>query len=199
MTARLPARYGAQTSLPSTVQDSVSDCSQLWLFSNWERLPLRSCRAPAAPYLETSVLPSSITSGGLLPAKAASSLVVTLLHCCSSTLTVSLGWAVLNSALTASMTCGGALPSISQTVSVRGPVWACWSPPSSSPPQAARTRARAIVRAARMRCRRGMGPSSFYRDGPWSAGRGPPGVAGRPGRGRPPREAVAAVHQGALG
>src|SRR6266508_569548 len=159
MTARLPARYGAQTSLPSTVQDSVSDCSQVALFSNCALLALRSWRAPAAPYLETSVLPSSMTSGGLLPAKAASSLVVTLLHCWSWTLTVSLGWAVLKSALTASMTCGGALPSISQMVSVLGPVWACWppEPDGSSPPQAASNRAMANARMAEMRSRRDMG------------------------------------------
>src|SRR5918992_2119190 len=164
MTARLPARYGAQTSLPSRVQDSVSDWSQAWLFSNSPRLPLRSWRAPAAAYLETRVLPSSTTSGGLEPAKAASSLVVTLFHCCSSTLTVSLGWAFFHSALTASTTAGGALPSISQMVRVRGPVWALdWPPSSDESPQAAapRTRARARARAAVMRCRRGldMGPS----------------------------------------
>src|SRR5512132_61723 len=134
MTARLPARYGAQTSLPSMVQDSVSDWSQAWLFSNWSRLPLRSCSAPAAAYLETRVLPSSTTSGGLEPAKAASSLVVMLFHCCSSTLTVSLGWAFFHSALTASTTLGGALPSINQMVMVRGPDWALdWSPSPSDP------------------------------------------------------------------
>src|SRR5919204_344029 len=160
MIARLPARYGAHTSLPSTVQDSVSDRSQLPLFSNWSLLPLRSWRAPAAPYLETSVLPSSMTSGGLAPAKAASSLVVTLLHCWSWTLTVSLGWAALKSALTASMTCGGALPSISQMVSVRGPAWACWpEPDGSSPPHAASSRDMANARMAVMRSRRDMGPS----------------------------------------
>src|SRR5215207_9222063 len=71
MTARLPARYGAQTSLPSMVQDSVSDWSQAWLFSKSPRLPLRSWSAPAAAYLETRVLPSSTTSGGLEPAQAA--------------------------------------------------------------------------------------------------------------------------------
>src|SRR5215211_7810873 len=67
MTARLPARYGANMSLPSMVQDSVSDWSQAWLFSNWSRLPVRSWSAPAAAYLETRVLPSSTTSGGLEP------------------------------------------------------------------------------------------------------------------------------------
>src|SRR5215218_775501 len=108
MTARLPARYGAQSSLPSRVQDSVSDWSQAWLFSNSPRLPVRSWSAPAAAYLATRVLPSSTTSGGLEPAKAASSLVVMLFHCWSSTLTVSLGWAFFHSALTASTTAGGA-------------------------------------------------------------------------------------------
>src|SRR5919108_6310088 len=153
MIARLPARYGAHTSLPSTVQDSVSDCSQLALLSNCALLPVRSCRAPAAPYLDTSVLPSSMTSGGLLPAKAASSLVVTLLHCWSWTLTVSLGWAVLKSALTAATTCGGALPSISQMVSVLGPLWACWPPGPDllSLPQAASNSAMAHARTAAMR------------------------------------------------
>src|SRR5215216_974594 len=123
------------------VQDSVSDWSQAWLFSNWSRLPVRSWSAPAAAYLETRVLPSSTTSGGLEPAKAASSLVVMLFHCWSSTLTVSLGWAFFHSALTASTTAGGALPSISQMVRVRGPVWALDLPPSSEdPPQAATPR-----------------------------------------------------------
>src|SRR4249919_2097442 len=157
MTARLPARYGAQTSLPSMVQDSVSDWSQAWLFSKSPRLPLRSWSAPAAAYLETRVLPSSTTSGGLEPAKAASSLVVMLFHCCSSTLTVSLGWAFFHSALTASTTLGGALPSINQMVMVRGPDWALdWSPFSSDPPQAAtpRTRATARARTAERRWRR---------------------------------------------
>src|SRR5215217_8319959 len=127
------------------VQDSVSDWSQAWLFSKSPRLPLRSWRAPAAAYLETRVLPSSTTSGGLEPAKAASSLVVMLFHCWSSTLTVSLGWAFFHSALTASMTAGGALPSISQTVRVRGPDWAsdCWLSPDSPQAASPRTRARA--------------------------------------------------------
>src|SRR5918999_481971 len=169
MTARLPARYGAQTSLPSRVQDSVRDWSQAWLFSNWPRLPERSWRAPAAAYLATRVLPSSTTSGGLGRAKAGSSLVVMLFHCCSSTLTVSLGWAFFHSALTASTTAGGALPSISQMVRVRGPVWALdWPPSSDESPQAAapRTRARARARAAVMRCRSklDMGPSSLLVD-----------------------------------
>src|SRR5829696_3744790 len=155
MTARLPARYGAQTSLPSMVQDSVSDWSQAWLFSKSPRLPLRSWSAPAAAYLETRVLPSSTTSGGLEPAKAASSLVVMLFHCCSSTLTVSLGWAFFHSALTASTTAGGALPVISQTVRVRGPDWALdVSPSPEESPQAATTRARASARARMARARR---------------------------------------------
>src|SRR5215211_2493846 len=159
MTARLPARYGAHMSLPSMVQDSVSDWSQAWLFSNWSREPVRSCSAPAAAYLDTRVLPSSTTSGGAEPAKAASSLVVMLFHCCSSTLTVSLGWAFFHSALTASITAGGALPSINQMVMVRGPDWAsdCWlSPPDS--PQAAtpRTRAKARARTAVRRWRSGL-------------------------------------------
>src|SRR5918994_1102365 len=47
------------------VQDSVSDWSHAWLFSNSPRLPVRSWRAPAAAYLETRVLPSSTTSGVL--------------------------------------------------------------------------------------------------------------------------------------
>src|SRR4029450_6412482 len=144
-------------SLPSMVEGSVSDWSQAWLFSNWSREPVRSCRAPAAAYLDTRVLPSSTTSGGLDPAKAASSLVVMLFHCWGSTLTVSLGWAFFHSALTASTTAGGALPVISQMVRVRGPVWALDLPPSSEdPPQAAtpRTRATARARAAEMRWRR---------------------------------------------
>src|SRR4030095_12076727 len=152
MTARLPARYGAHMSLLSMVQDSVSDWSQAWLFSKSPRLPVRSWRAPAAAYLETRVLPSSTTSGGLEPAKAASSLVVMLFHCWSSTLTVSLGWAFFHSALTASTTAGGALPVISQMVGVRGLSRA------PEPPQAAapRARARAKARVARARRRRGL-------------------------------------------
>src|SRR4029434_1764690 len=139
------------------VQDSVSDWSQAWLFSNWSREPVRSCRAPAAAYLDTRVLPSSTTSGGLEPAKAASSLVVMLFHCWSWTLTVSLGWAFFHSALTASTTAGGALPVISQMVRVRGPDWALDLSPSPEPPQAAapRARARAKARVARARRRRG--------------------------------------------
>src|SRR4030095_16642243 len=119
MTARLPARYGAHMSLLSMVQDSVSDWSQAWLFSKSPRLPVRSWSASAAAYVDTRVLPSSTTSGGLEPAKAASSWVVMLFHCCSSTLTVSLGWAVFHSALTASITARGALPSTHPMVGVR--------------------------------------------------------------------------------
>src|SRR5215213_9679524 len=106
------------------VQDSVSDWSQAWLFSKSPRLPVRSWRAPAAAYLETRVLPSSTTSGGLEPA------------------------------LTASTTAGGALPVISQMVRVRGPDWALdWSPSPEEPPHAAapRARARAKARVARAR------------------------------------------------
>src|SRR5207253_1309673 len=72
----------------------------------------------AAAYLATRVLPSSITSGGLLPAKAVSSLVPTSDHCWISTLTVTFGCFALKSALTPSTTDCGALPFISQTVSV---------------------------------------------------------------------------------
>src|SRR4030095_9567203 len=200
MTARLPARYGAHMSLLSMVQDSVSDWSQAWLFSKSPRLPVRSWRAPAAAYLETRVLPSSTTSGGLEPAKAASSLVVMLFHCWSSTLTVSLGWAFFQSALTASTTsrtAGGALPSISQMLRVRGPVWALDLPPSSEdPPQAAtpRTRATARARTAERRWRRELDmDSSFCWDGRWLLGRGASGGCGVA------LQVVAAVDDGALG
>src|SRR5918993_857815 len=162
------------------VQDSVSDWSQAWLFSNSPRLPVRSWRAPAAAYLETRVLPSSTTSGGLEPAKAASSLVVMLFHCWSSTLTVSLGWAFFHSALTASTTLGGALPSISQMVMVRGPDWALdWSPSPPESPQAAtpRTRATARARMAVRRERRDLDMRTFL----LAAGRT---VVTREGRGR---------------
>src|SRR5215218_4677818 len=195
MTARLPARYGAQSSLPSRVQDSVSDWSQAWLFSNSPRLPVRSWSAPAAAYLATRVLPSSTTSGGLEPAKAASSLVVMLFHCWSSTLTVSLGWAFFHSALTASTTAGGALPVISQMVRVRGPVWALDLPPSSEEPQAAtpRTRATARARAAEMRWRRELdmdgslllGRPVVNREGRVRRVRGGAGGGRRRGRRRP--------------
>src|ERR671930_1227277 len=157
MIARLPARYGAHTSLPSTVQDSVSDCSQLPLFSKVPLRAVRSASAPAAPYLDTRVLPSSITSGGLAPAKAASSLVVTSLHCCSWTLTVTFGWACLRAALTPSMIAGGALPVISQTVSVWGPLLAPDCLLSDDLPQAASTTMRAAARTAGTRRRRDMG------------------------------------------
>src|SRR5260221_2234206 len=79
-----------------------------------------SWSAPAAAYLATRVVPSSITSGGLLPAKAVSSLVVTSPHFWIWMLTVTLGCFALKSALTPSITDWGALPSISQIVS--GPV-----------------------------------------------------------------------------
>src|SRR4029453_15858171 len=139
------------------VQDSVSDWSQAWLFSNSPRLPVRSWSAPAAAYLDTRVLPSSTTSGGLDPAKAASSLGVMLFHCWSSTLPGSLGGAFFPSALAASTPAGGALPVISQMVRVRGPDWALDLSPSPEPPQAAapRARARAKARVARAGRRRG--------------------------------------------
>src|SRR5918996_3502364 len=178
------------------VQDSVSDCSQAWLFSNCSRLPVRSWSAPAAAYLETRVLPSSTTPGGLDPAKAASSLVVMLFHCCSSTLTVSLGWAFFHSALTALTTAGGALPSISQMVRVRGPVWALdLSPSSEDPPQAAspRTRATARARVAVTRCLRGVDTDMTYslllERVPAQLGGARPAGAGRRGRRSPPRAA----------
>src|SRR5438046_10241297 len=74
--------------------------------------------APAAAYLATRVLPSSTTSGGVLPANAVSSFVVTSLHCWIWTFTLTLGYFALKSALTALTTESGALPFISQTVSV---------------------------------------------------------------------------------
>ena len=77
-----------------------------------------SCRAPAAAYLATSVLPSSTTSGGVLPAYAVSSLVVTSDHCWIWTSTLTLGCLALKSALTPSTTDCGALPFMSQTVRV---------------------------------------------------------------------------------
>src|SRR6266567_5594328 len=77
-----------------------------------------SCRAPAAAYLATSVLPSSAMSGGLLPAYAVSSLVVTSDHCWIWTSTVTFGYLALKSALTASTIAWGALPFMSQTVRV---------------------------------------------------------------------------------
>ena len=180
------------------VQDSVSDWSQAWLFSNSPRLPLRSWSAPAAAYLETRVLPSSTTSGGLEPAKAASSLVVTLFHCWSSTLTVSLGWAFFHSALTASTTAGGALPSISQMVRVRGPDSVlAWSPSPDESPQAAtpRTRAKARARAAVTRRRRSWTWTFLLAAG--TAG-GQSGGARPAGAGRRGRRS-AAVDDGALG
>src|SRR5688572_19546941 len=111
-------------------------------------------------------------------------------HCCSSTLTVSLGWAFFHSALTASMTAGGALASISQTVRVRGPDWASdWSPSPEESPQAAapRVRARAKARVARARRRRGLDM------------RLPPCVGTADGYVSGSCQAVAAVDDGALG
>src|SRR5690348_6146575 len=77
-----------------------------------------SSSAPAAAYLATNVLPSSTTSGGVLPANAVSSLVPMSPHCWISTLTVTFGYFALKSALTASTTAFGALPFINQTVIV---------------------------------------------------------------------------------
>src|SRR4029453_2811268 len=102
--------------------------------------------------------------------------------CWSSTLTVSLGWAFFQSALTASTTAGGALPSISQMLRVRGPGWGLDLPPSSEdPPQAAtpRTRATARARTAERRWRRELDmDSSFCWDGRWLLGRGASGGVG---------------------
>src|SRR5437868_14215277 len=77
-----------------------------------------SSSAPAAAYLATNVLPSSTTSGGVLPANAVSSLVPMSPHCWISTLTVTFGYLALKSALIPSTTVCGALPFISQIVSV---------------------------------------------------------------------------------
>ena len=103
------------------MQESVSDCSQVPEFWKSDFLPLMSASAPAEAYFATSVLPSSMTSGGALPPKAVSSLVVTSDHCWIWTLTVTLGYLALKSALTPSTTACGALPFMSHTVSV--PVW----------------------------------------------------------------------------
>src|SRR5437773_11103101 len=101
-----------------------------------------SSSAPAAAYLATNVLPSSTTSGGVLPTNAVSSLVPMSPHCWSSTLTVTFGYLALKSALTLSITLAGALPFISQTVSV--PVWSAALVLGALPPQAATTTAAAI-------------------------------------------------------
>src|SRR5947209_10557980 len=79
--------------------------------------------APAAAYLATRVFPSSITSGGLLPAKAVSSLVPTSPHCWICTSTLTLGCFAVKSELTPSMTDCGAEPFISQTVRVPLSFW----------------------------------------------------------------------------
>src|SRR4029453_7573744 len=169
---------------------------QAWLFSNWSRLAVRPWSAPAAGYLETRALPSSTTSGGLQPAKAEPSLVVMLFHCCSSTLAVSLGWDFFHSALTAWTTLGGALPSISQMVRVRGPESVlAWSLSPEESPQAATpmTRANARARAAGRRWRKGLDmdlPPCCW-DGRRSVGWGAAG-----GR-RPAGQAVGAVDDGA--
>src|SRR5215471_17829547 len=103
------------------MQESVSDCSHVEEFWKLPFFDVRLLSAPAAAYLATSVLPSSTTSGGVLPANAVSSLVVTSLHCWISTLTLTFGYCFRKSALTPSTTDCGALPFISHTVSV--PVW----------------------------------------------------------------------------
>src|SRR5690348_11263077 len=89
-----------------------------------------SSNAPAAAYLATKVLPSSITSGGVLPANALSYLVPMSAHCWVSTFTVMFGYFALKSAFTPSTTDGGALPFISQMVRVPvsfdGLLLDCW-------------------------------------------------------------------------
>ena len=87
-----------------TVQESVRDCSQVLELSKLDFLPLMFSSASAAAYLATSVLPSSMTSGGLLPPNAVSSLVPMSPHCWISTFTVTFGYLALKSALTLSIT-----------------------------------------------------------------------------------------------
>src|SRR5215471_11732857 len=103
------------------MQESVSDCSHVEEFWKLPFFDVRLLSAPAAAYLATSVLPSSTTSGGVLPANAVSSLVPMSPHCWSSTLTVTFGYLALKSELTPSITDCGALPFMSHTVNV--PVW----------------------------------------------------------------------------
>ncbi len=100
------------------MHESVSDCSHVPEFSKLLFFEVMSWSAPADAYFATRVLPSSMTSGGVLPANAVSSLVVTSDHCWISTLTVTFGCLTLKSALTPSTTLCGALPFMSQTVSV---------------------------------------------------------------------------------
>src|SRR2546427_5516337 len=104
-----------------------------------------SSSAPAAAYLATSVLPSSITSGGLLPAKAVSSLVPISPHCWISTLTVTFGYLALKSAFTPSTTLFGALPFMSHTVRVPVSLAGLLLTGEGFPPHAAATSATAIV------------------------------------------------------
>src|SRR5260370_42389342 len=106
-----------------------------------------SWSAPADAYFATSVLPSSMTSGGVLPANAVSSLVVTSDHCWISTLTVTFGCLALKSALTPSTMLCGALPFMSQTVSV--PVSLPDEVVGGVPPRPAATIARAATTATK--------------------------------------------------
>src|SRR5689334_12766932 len=134
------------------MQESVRDCSQVDEFSKAPFLEVRLLRAPAAAYLATRVLPSSTTSGGAVPANAVSSLVVMSLHCWSWTSTVTLGCLALKSALTPSTMAWGALPVISQTVSLLG--WFDVVVLLPGPPeQATATRPRASTTAVRASCR----------------------------------------------
>src|SRR3954447_10019034 len=102
-------------SLPSSVPASVRPCSQ----ASPPRsafLLLRSSRPPESANFETSVLPISSTSGGLLPASAVVVFSWMPSHCWIWILTWVFGCAWLNWALTRLMTASGAEPFISQTV-----------------------------------------------------------------------------------
>ena len=107
----------------------------------------RSSSAPDWLNLAFWVLPISMTSGGLLPARAVVSLSWMPFHSCTSTVTVAPGCCLARSALTDFTIASGTDPFISQTVraffSAASP-----EPDLASPPQALSARVRPTAAAS---------------------------------------------------
>src|SRR3954452_8765948 len=104
MTARLRAYYGTAKSWPWKEPASARPLSQVEELSKLD--DLSPARAPAAMYFVVSVLPSSTTSGGVLPARAASSLVRWSGQVWYWTLTAVLGCLTLNAVVAAATASG---------------------------------------------------------------------------------------------
>ena len=127
-------------------------------------MSVRSASPPDSANFDTSVLPISSTSGGLLPASAVVVFSWMPSHCWISIFTVVPGCAAVKSALTALITASGALPFISQTVmSLAWEVWAAGSALSWSSPQPAtpKTSAATTPATAAVRLFRCIPPSSW--------------------------------------